>query len=145
MIKEGGHTNCTARGTDYESLSEIPQEREKLLRLVQRALHSGKTQAVVFVSGDQHWAEFSGKEMSESADGAGDAQMVYELTGSGLAANWVRDAPFYNDNRLPSNRCDTRSDGNYVNRCVFPFRYVCLYCRKYMCLVLILAGFLLKV
>lgn len=33
-------------------------------------------QAVVFVSGDQHWAEFSGKEVPETTVGAGDQQMV---------------------------------------------------------------------
>ena len=62
-------------------------------------------------------------KVPESAEGAGDQQMVYELTASGLAANWIRDAPFFNDNRLPSSRCDTRSDGNYNNICKFPFMF----------------------
>jgi hypothetical protein len=120
-LSPGGFDGCTARGTDYESWSEMPHERERLLRLVQRALQLGTTRAIVFVSGDQHWAEFSAKTIPETALGAADSQTVYELTASGLAANWVRDLPFYNDNRLPSTRCDTRADGDYVNSCQFPF------------------------
>ena len=47
----------------------------------------------------------------------------YELTASGLAASWIRGTPFYNDNRLPSSRCDTQRDADYVNICTFPFQF----------------------
>ena len=43
-LRFGGHTRCTARGSDYEEWGEMPLERERMLRLAQRALHAGKTQ-----------------------------------------------------------------------------------------------------
>ncbi|WP_462160320.1 alkaline phosphatase D family protein [Pseudoalteromonas maricaloris] len=39
-------------GTSYESWAEMPAQRERLLRLVQKSVNEGKTKAVVFLSGD---------------------------------------------------------------------------------------------
>ena len=55
-----------AEGTVYESWAEMPQERARLLGLVQKTLSAGRTGAVVFVSGDQHWGELMAKRMPES-------------------------------------------------------------------------------
>ena len=55
-----------AEGTVYESWAEMPQERARLLGLVQKTLATGRTGAVVFVSGDQHWGELMAKRMPES-------------------------------------------------------------------------------
>ena len=121
----GGHFGCTARGSEYEQWSEMPAERERLLRLVQSAIYRGKARVVVFASGDKHWAEISSKRLYESEPGRNDDCMVYEVTGSGLGTNWngAYLTPFFNDNRHPSTWCDHQRDAQYTNRCVFPFSY----------------------
>ena len=121
----GGHVGCTARGTNYESWAEMPQARLRLLRMVQRSLWRGMTKAVVFVSGDQHWAEISAKTLPAFEEG-GDvvpAQTVHELTSSGMAASHDRSTPFYNDNRAPAERCDSERDSVFANQCAFPFKH----------------------
>eukprot|EP00039_Didymoeca_costata_P017572 m.326228 g.326228 ORF g.326228 m.326228 type:complete len:1326 (-) comp16556_c0_seq18:1721-5698(-) len=113
----GGHTNCTARGTFYESWAEIGWERARLLKLAQKAINANKTKAVVFVSGDQHWAELGAKTIPYTEDG-GKPQTVYELTGSGLAQSWDSSSDMYNDNRFPVNKCDHQGDSEFVHTCV---------------------------
>eukprot|EP00035_Acanthoeca_spectabilis_P039104 m.59035 g.59035 ORF g.59035 m.59035 type:complete len:527 (+) comp9439_c0_seq1:618-2198(+) len=112
------------RGSEYEQWAEIPQERTKLLRMAQKSINDGHTRAVIFVSGDQHWGELSRKEIPASST-HGAAATVYELTASGLDANWFSSTiQFYNDNRatdVPT--CDTQNNGHMANTCVFPFIY----------------------
>eukprot|EP00040_Diaphanoeca_grandis_P000102 m.14348 g.14348 ORF g.14348 m.14348 type:complete len:2596 (-) comp10105_c0_seq1:515-8302(-) len=111
------------RGTEYESWSEIPQERAKLLRLVQQSMNAGNAKAVAFVSGDQHWGELSTKTIPAS-DVYGASQTVHELTASGLGTNWYSTSTyFYNDNRAHVSQCDTRDNGVMNRQCVFPFVY----------------------
>eukprot|EP00041_Stephanoeca_diplocostata_P000092 m.13349 g.13349 ORF g.13349 m.13349 type:complete len:1437 (+) comp10091_c0_seq3:247-4557(+) len=110
-------------GTTYESWSEIPQERAKLLRFVQRSLNAGNAGTIVFVSGDQHWGELSTKTIPAS-DTWGAAQTVHELTASGMAANWYSTSiMFYNDNRAHTSKADTQGNGIVDRDCIFPFRY----------------------
>ena len=42
----------------------------------------GKAKIIIFVSGDQHWAELMAKRMPDSLD-YGPAQTLYEVTASG--------------------------------------------------------------
>lgn len=84
-------------GTHYESWAEIPQERELLLRKCQKAMAEGKTKAIVFISGDQHWAEISAKVMP--ADPVyGTQQVLHEVTASGIEQRF--NFAVINDNRL---------------------------------------------
>jgi alkaline phosphatase D len=89
----------TSSGTSYESWAEMPQERTKLLHLVQASINSGNTKQVIFLSGDQHWAEIMFKEIPARPGQA--AVHVYEVTASGIDQKWVEDVP--NPNRLRSN------------------------------------------
>jgi len=107
-------------GTSYESWGEIPQERARLLGLSQRALNEGKTNAIVFVTGDQHWAELMAKEMPES-EAYGPSKVLYEVTGSGVYQDFNYDIP--NGNRLRRRSCDYQGSGPFNQACVFPFRY----------------------
>ncbi|AOT09318.1 alkaline phosphatase D family protein [Pseudoalteromonas luteoviolacea] len=106
-------------GTSYESWAEVPTEREKLLRLVQKSINSGKTKAVIFLSGDQHWGELLQKTIPKSTE-HGDAVTVYEVTASGFGQNW----PYHIENplRLPV-YADTKGNGQYEQACQFPFSY----------------------
>jgi len=107
-------------GTGYESWAEIPQERLKLLGLVQKSINDGNAKAVIFVSGDQHWAELMAKQMPES-NKFGPSQTLYEVTASGVPRLWNYD--IVNSNRLKDRSCDTQGSGPYNQACVFPFRY----------------------
>ncbi|MCF2856426.1 alkaline phosphatase D family protein [Pseudoalteromonas sp. SMS1] len=106
-------------GTSYESWAEVPLERAKLLRLVQKSINSGKTKAVIFLSGDQHWGELLKKEIPTSVQ-YGKAVTVYEVTASGFGQNW----PYHIENplRLPV-YADKKGDGQYTQQCQFPFTY----------------------
>lgn len=106
-------------GTRFESWAEIPLERERLLRLVQKTVNQGKAGQVVFVSGDQHWGEMMQKTLTADQD-AGPAVTVYEVTASGFGQHWPYTVP--NGNRLPV-WADTKGDGNYNKQCVFPYKY----------------------
>ena len=106
-----------ASGTGYESWAEMPVERERLLRLAQRAINSGKTKLVIFVSGDQHWGELLQKTTPSSvADGA--AVTFYEVTASGFDQAFPEDVP--SPNRLPV-WADSQGDGTFDSRCKLPF------------------------
>ncbi len=104
-------------GTEYESWAEIPAQRERLLRLTQKAVQEGNTKLVIFVSGDQHWGELLQKTMPPSATG-GAAVTLYEVTGSGFDQDYPENIP--NPNRLPI-WADTRGNGTYDARCQLPF------------------------
>ena len=109
----------SASGTSYESWAEMPQQREKLLRLVQTAINSGKAKQVIFVSGDQHWGELLEKTIPASSN-HGQAVTVYEVTASGFGQNWPYDVP--NPNRLKV-WADNKGDGNFNQTCQLPFKY----------------------
>jgi len=83
-------------GTNYEAWAEIPQERTRMLKLVQESINAGNAKQVIFISGDQHWAEMMVKEIPSRSGQA--AVSVYEVTGSGIDQKW----PFtvVNTNRL---------------------------------------------
>ena len=130
-------------GTAYESWAEIPGERLRLLGLAQRAINTGKAAAVIFVSGDQHWAELMAKRLP-SSDQFGHSQtvsrtasvstlsiawlhslvlctQVYEVTASGVPQNYDEDIG--NSNRLRERSCDHAGSGPANQACVFPFWY----------------------
>ena len=74
------------------------------MQKVQISLNRGNAQSIIFVSGDQHWAELMVKKMPripylEGKDG--DPQTLYEITASGIFQNWVKDVP--NSNRFKDN------------------------------------------
>ena len=101
-------------GVPYEMWGEIPQQRERLLGMVQKSLNDGKTQLVMFVTGDPHWAEFMAKRMPDS-DQWGPGQVVYEVTASGVPQDWPG---FYlNSNRLRVRSADHRGRGPYNQNC----------------------------
>jgi len=107
-------------GTSYETWAEIPKERLRLLGLAQKAVNEGKTKVVIFVSGDQHWAELMAKKMPQS-EAFGPSQTLYEVTASGVPRHFNYD--IVNSNRLRDRSCDTEGSGPYNQACVFPFRY----------------------
>ena len=106
-------------GTSYESWAEIPQQRERLLRLVQQSVNDGKTKAVIFLSGDQHWGELLEKQIPASKE-HGNAVKVFEVTASGFGQNW----PYHIENplRLPI-YADHQGDKVYEQQCQLPFNY----------------------
>lgn len=106
-------------GTSYESWAEMPQQREKLLRLVQKAVNAGKAKQIIFVSGDQHWGELLEKTIPASNE-HGEAVTVYEVTASGFGQNWPVDIE--NPNRLKV-WADNKGNGQYNQACVLPFKY----------------------
>jgi len=107
-------------GTSYESWAEIPQERKRLLQKAQLAINRGRAKMIIFVSGDQHWAELMAKEMPSSLD-YGPARTLYEVTASGLYQNFNKFIP--NSNRLRDRSCNHQGSGPYNQGCVFPFVY----------------------
>ena len=106
-------------GTSYESWAEMPAEREKLLRLVQKSVNAGKTKAVIFLSGDQHWGELLQKAIPASTE-FGAPVTVYEVTASGFGQNW----PYHIENpmRLPI-YADSQGNGEYSKQCKLPYKY----------------------
>ena len=104
----------------FELWGEVPLEREKLLGLAQRSINTGKSKVVVFVSGDQHWAEMMTKKMPDS-DEWGQSQVLYEVTASGVAQNYATDQS--NSNRLRLRSADHAGQGPFNQGCVFPFTY----------------------
>ena len=98
---------------------EVPQERERLVGLAQRSINTGKTKAVIFVSGDQHWAELMAKRMPAS-DQWGPSQVLYEVTASGVPQHF--EADLWNSNRLRVRSADHNGQGPANENCVFPFR-----------------------
>ena len=107
-------------GVEYEMWGEVPLQRERLLGLAQRSVNRGKTKLVIFVSGDQHWAELMAKRMPESSEW-GPTQVLYEVTASGVPRNW----PYreLNSNRLRVRSADHQGRGPHNQNCQFPFTY----------------------
>ncbi|WP_281557521.1 alkaline phosphatase D family protein [Thalassomonas sp. RHCl1] len=106
-------------GTNYESWAEMPQQREKLLRMAQKSMNDGNAKAIIFVSGDQHWGELLQKNMPASTEHGGEVAL-YEVTASGFGQNWPYHIP--NPLRLPV-YADTAGNGNFNNQCKLPFKY----------------------
>ena len=71
----------------WESWSNIPHERNKMLELINKT----KANSVVFISGDVHWGEIS-KLNSEGL------YPIFDVTSSGLTQKWHNTEP--NKNRL---------------------------------------------
>lgn len=109
---ELGEGDASYSGTDFESWAEIPQERLKLLRMVQKSVADGHTKQVVFISGDQHWAEFSFKDIPAISNIP--EVRVHEVTASGIDQWWNYNVD--NPNRLKLRETDN-------GECVFPFTY----------------------
>ena len=74
----------------WESWTNVPHERQKMLRLIETT----KAEGVVFISGDVHWGELS--KLAATAN----RYPIYDLTSSGLTQNWDSTEP--NRNRLGS-------------------------------------------
>jgi len=66
----------------WESWTNVPHERERLLEVIRRTGTSG----VLFISGDVHWGEISRLE----ADGL---YPIYDVTSSGLTEAWPTTEP----------------------------------------------------
>jgi len=73
--------------TGWESWSNFPKERERLVKLIEQK----KSEHVVFISGDTHWSEFS--KLDENVP-----YPLWELTSSGINMEWREVSP--NRNRV---------------------------------------------
>lgn len=107
-------------GTQFESWNQFPQEKTRLLQMLQQSIHEGNAQRIVIISGDMHWGEMMAKEMPVSSE-FGAAQVLYEVTASGIDKNWPY--PDANSNRLRVRSADERGDGVFLKECSFPFFY----------------------
>jgi alkaline phosphatase D len=106
-------------GTIYEQWGEMPQERTKLLHMCQESINAGKTKQIIFLSGDQHWAEIMVKKVPARTGQA--AVTLYEVTASGIDQNYIE--VVNNANRFRPRLANTNGSGPYVNECMFPFTY----------------------
>ena len=93
---------------------------QMFLHLAQRALHDGHADVILFLSGDQHWAELLAKRMPASPV-YGSSRILYEVTASGIMQNFDKDIP--NANRMRDRSANWRGSGPFVYPCVFPFIY----------------------
>jgi len=118
-ITEVGESWSDWDGTHYESWGEIPQSRARLLKLCQKAINDGKSKHIIFISGDQHWAEIMAKKMPPTS--TMQSQVLYEVTASGIDQNWPMSIP--NSNRVRVRSADKAVDGLYHKECNFPFIY----------------------
>lgn len=119
IAEVGESTN--SKGTSYESWAEIPTSRTRLLKLAQKCINDGLAKQIVFVSGDQHWAEIQAKKMPVDVDGAGNEQILYEVTASGIDQNYNEAVD--NSNRVRVRSADDKGTGEFDNECNFPFTY----------------------
>lgn len=71
----------------WESWTNVPHEREKMLRLIRRT----KAEGVVFISGDVHWGELT--RLNAEA-----LYPIYDVTSSGITQTWNKIEP--NKNRI---------------------------------------------
>ena len=77
------------------------------MKSVQESINAGNAKQVIFLSGDQHWAEVMVKEIP-ARDGHGQpAVTVFEVTASGIDQNYISDIA--NTNRL---RPDKQGSGS---------------------------------
>lgn len=74
----------------WESWNNVPQERKKMLQLIQKT----KANGVVFLSGDVHWGELSKYENEYTYP-------IYDITSSGLTQSWHEIEPNANRIGLP--------------------------------------------
>mmetsp|Transcript_8535 Transcript_8535/g.14167 ORF Transcript_8535/g.14167 Transcript_8535/m.14167 type:complete len:749 (-) Transcript_8535:122-2368(-) len=108
-------------GTRFEGWQQIPQEKVRLMKLLQKTINSGKAEKIVIISGDMHWGEMMAKAMPPHAETGDPAQVLYEVTASGIDKNWP--TADFNANRIRVRSADTQGDGVYQRECKFPFRY----------------------
>ena len=107
-------------GTSYESWAEVPQEREKLLRKCQKSIADGHAKHIIFVSGDQHWAEIMAMKVPASPTHGAEA-VLHEVTASGIDQRW--DFAIENSHRLRLRTADESGNGKFRRECNFPFVY----------------------
>jgi alkaline phosphatase D len=107
-------------GTTFEGWNQIPQEKLRLLRLLQNSISRGDTEKVIIISGDIQWGEVMAKKMP-AAPLVGRSQILYEVTASGIELNYPFPDP--NANRLKVRSADERGDGIFQHECKFPFWY----------------------
>lgn len=103
-------------GTQYEAWAEIPQERTRLLKLVQESINAGNTKHVIFISGDQHWAEIMHKTIP-SRNGQPEVT-VFEVTASGIDQNWPFNVP--NSNRFRPDTGAAKRNGRCMRSAAYP-------------------------
>ncbi|MBW7883293.1 MAG: alkaline phosphatase family protein [Caldilineaceae bacterium] len=76
-------------GTGWETWTNFPDERERLIRLIEETGANG----VIFITGDTHWAQFSKRTTDVP-------YALWEVNSSGLTENWEWVPP--DKNRLGS-------------------------------------------
>jgi len=109
-----------ASGTSYETWAEIPSSRTRLLKLCQKSINDGNAKAIIFFSGDQHWAEIQAKKMPFD-ENTGAEQILFEVTASGIDQRWKVDVD--NPNRVRVRSADSKGSGDFVHECNFPFEF----------------------
>ena len=109
-------------GSFAESWAEIPQERERLLRVIQKSINDGFAKNIILLSGDRHMVELHQKTVPSDPD-AGEAVTLFEVTASGLSGSWSYSYRTPNPNRLPV-WADEQGTGTFDKPCVFPFHYL---------------------
>lgn len=121
-------------GTRYRSFAQIPQERQRLLRLAQRSINEGRTKQIIFLAGDMHWGEIEAKRLSSWSGGDhedanvtrdnstyyGASRVLYSVTASGIDQH--TDARNENSHRVRVRTADTRGNSVFTQECKFPFR-----------------------
>ena len=107
-------------GTQFETWGQIPQEKLRLLRYLQRSISDGFTDKVIIISGNVQWGEVMAKRLSAAED-YGQAQVIFEVTASGIDMNYPFPDP--NANRLKVRSADSAGDGIFQHECKFPFKY----------------------
>jgi alkaline phosphatase D len=107
-------------GTQFEGWNQIPQEKAKLLQLLQSCINEKNTDRIVLISGDTLWGDVLAKRMPDS-DLYGPSLVLYEVTSSGIEKNWPYPDP--NSNRLRFRTCDSKGDGVFQQECTLPFIY----------------------
>jgi alkaline phosphatase D len=107
-------------GSTFEGWHQIPQEKLRLLRLLQNSISRGDTEKIIIISGDMQWGEMMAKRMP-AAPRVGRSQILYEVTASGIELNYPYPDP--NANRLKVRSADKKGDGIFQLECKFPFWY----------------------
>lgn len=83
----GSGTQFGIEYNSYESWANFPHEQQKMLNLIKET----KTNRVLFISGDVHYAEISKMEVPAGYP-------IYDITASGLSSTWHFATP--NKNRI---------------------------------------------
>jgi alkaline phosphatase D len=106
-------------GTKFEGWQQIPQEKVRLMQMLQQTINDGLAEKIIIISGDMHWGEMMAKRMPAFPNEP--SQVIFEVTASGIDKNWPTADP--NANRIRIRTADTQGDGMYQRECRFPFRY----------------------